>query len=46
MLNVDKIYINVEMNGSTDSTYAGNYAGSGKGEIIDMTEEGYQRRMK
>lgn len=46
MLNVDKIYLNVEMNGSTDSTYAGNYAGSGKGEVIDMTKEEYQRRMK
>ncbi len=46
MLNVDKIYLNVEFTGSTDSKYAGNYAGSGKGEVIDMTKEEYQRRMK
>ena len=35
---VDKIYINVEKKGSSDTTYAGNFAGSGKGELIDMKD--------
>lgn len=33
---VDKIYINVGFKGSTETTYAGNFAGSGKGDVIDM----------
>ena len=33
---VDKIYINIEFKGSTEEVYAGNYAGSGKGDVIDM----------
>ena len=33
---VDKIYINVENAGSTSTSYAGNFAGSGKGNVIDM----------
>ena len=35
---VDKIYINVEKAGSTGTTYAGNFAGSGKGNVIDMAD--------
>ena len=33
---VDKIYINVEFKGSTSTTFAGNFVGSGKGDIIEM----------
>lgn len=33
---VDKIYINVEFKGSTSTMFAGNFVGSGKGDIIDM----------
>ena len=33
---VDKIYINVGFKGRTETTYAGNFAGSGKGDVIDM----------
>ncbi len=33
---VDKIYINVEFKGSTTTTFAGNFVGSGKGDVIDM----------
>lgn len=33
---VDKIYINVERTGSTQEYYTGNFAGSGKGDLIDM----------
>lgn len=33
---VDKIYINVEYKGSSETTYAGNFAGSGRGDVIDM----------
>ena len=35
---VDKIYINVENKGSTLTSYAGNFAGSGKGDVIDMKD--------
>jgi hypothetical protein len=33
---VDKIYINVEFKGSTSTVFAGNFVGSGKGDVIDM----------
>ena len=33
---VDKIYINVERSGSTKNYYEGNFAGSGKGDVLDM----------
>ena len=36
---VSKIYINVEKVGSTKTTYAGAFAGSGKGMLIDVEEE-------
>lgn len=33
---VDKIYINVEFKGSTSTAFAGNFVGSGKGNVIEM----------
>ena len=33
---VDKIYINVERSSSTKEFYSGNFAGSGKGNVLDM----------
>ena len=33
---IDKIYLNVEKKGSSSTIYAGNFAGSGKGDVIDM----------
>ncbi len=33
---IDKVYINVEMEGSTQNYYNGNFAGSGKGDVLDM----------
>ena len=35
---VDKIYINVEKRGSSSTSYAGAYSGSGKGVVIDMSD--------
>ena len=43
---VDKMYINIEYKSESNTFYAGNYAGSGKGEVIDFSgSEEYQRRM-
>ena len=36
---VSKIYINVEKVGSTKTTYAGAFAGSGRGMLINVEEE-------
>lgn len=33
---IDKIYLNVEKKGTTSTTYAGNFAGSGQGDVLDM----------
>lgn len=33
---VDKIYINVEHAGSSNTFYSGNFSGSGKGDVLDM----------
>ena len=33
---IDKVYINVERSGSTKTYYEGNFAGSGKGDVLDM----------
>ena len=43
---IDKIYLNVEFKGSTDKTYAGNYAGSKKGEVIDLNDQMYKERIR
>lgn len=37
--NISKVYVNVEYKGSTKDTYAGAFAGSGKGVLIDFEEE-------
>lgn len=43
---IDKMYINIEYKSESNTFYAGNYAGSGKGEVIDFSgSEEYQRRM-
>ena len=42
---IDKIYFNIDYKGSTSTTYVGNYAGSGKGEVLDFSEEKYQRSL-
>jgi len=36
--NVDKIYLYVEEKGSTENFYSGTFAGSGKGNVIDMKD--------
>ena len=36
---ISKVYINVEYKGSTKDTYAGAFAGSGKGVVMDFEEE-------
>ena len=33
---IDKVYLNVEFKGSTSSNYAGAFAGSGKGKVINL----------
>lgn len=37
--NIDKVYINVERKGSTSTKYAGAFAGSGKGVVVEFKEE-------
>ena len=36
---ISKVYLNVEYKGSTDTSYAGAFAGSGKGVVIEFKEE-------
>ena len=35
---IDKVYLNVEFKGSTSSNYAGTFAGSGKGKVINVSK--------
>ena len=35
---ISKVYINVEYKGSTKNSYAGAYAGSGKGTVVTFRE--------
>lgn len=37
--NISKVYVNVEYKGSTKTTYAGAFAGSGKGVVLEFGEE-------